>query len=80
MPHNSFNRRGKSPPAGRCVIQTENFLIAVRCVTPMFLVLCVGLLLRRAHIVPDDTFHHLSTISFRALLPCLLFYNVSPPT
>lgn len=42
----------------------------------MFLVLCVGLLLRRAHIVPDDTFHHLSTISFRALLPCLLFYNV----
>ena len=42
----------------------------------MFLTLCVGLLLRRAHIVPDDAFHHLSTISFRALLPCLLFYNV----
>lgn len=62
--------------AGRCVIPTESFLIAVRCVTPMFLILCVGLLLRRAHIVPDDTFHHLSTISFRALLPCLLFYNV----
>lgn len=42
----------------------------------MFLTLCVGLLLRRVHIVPDETFHHLSTISFRALLPCLLFYNV----
>ena len=60
----------------RRVIQTENFIIAVRCVTPMFLTLCVGLLLRRAHIVPDEAFHHLSTISFRSLLPCVLFYNV----
>lgn len=73
---NLFNGRGIPLTAGRCVIQTENFLIAVRCVTPMFLTLCVGLLLRRARIVPDETFHHLSTISFRALLPCLMFYSV----
>lgn len=54
----------------------ENFLIALGCVTPMFFILCVGLLIRRAHFVPDDVFHHLSTISFRVLLPFLLFYNL----
>ena len=42
----------------------------------MFCILCIGLLIRRAHIVPDDVFHHLSTISFRVLLPFLLFYNL----
>lgn len=42
----------------------------------MFLILCVGLLVRRARVVPEEMFHHLSTLSFRALLPCLLFYNI----
>lgn len=42
----------------------------------MFLILCVGLLVRLLRVVPEEAFHHLSTLSFRALLPCLMFYNV----
>ena len=30
----------------------DNFIIALNCVTPMFLTLCVGILLRASKIVP----------------------------
>ena len=53
-----------------------NFLIALNCVTPMFLTLCVGILLRASKIVPEEAFHHLSQISFHAFLPCLMFSNL----
>lgn len=42
----------------------------------MFFILCAGLLVRRLQIVPEEMFHHLSTLSFRVLLPCLMFCNV----
>lgn len=54
----------------------ENFLIALNCVTPLFLTLCVGILLRASKIVPEEAFHHLSQISFHAFLPCLMFSNL----
>ncbi|WP_158099012.1 AEC family transporter [Flavonifractor sp. An100] len=54
----------------------ENFIVSLNCVIPMFLTLCVGFLVRRAQVVPEVMFHHLSTLSFQALLPCLLFYNI----
>ncbi|MCI8870199.1 MAG: AEC family transporter [Lawsonibacter sp.] len=54
----------------------ENLLLSLRCVTPMFLILCLGPLVRRFRIISEDSVHDLSTLSFRALLPCLLFYNV----
>ncbi len=54
----------------------ENFIVSINCVLPMFLILCLGLLMRRSHVVPETMFPQLSTISFRFLLPCLLFYNV----
>ncbi len=53
-----------------------NFIIALNCVTPMFLTLCVGILLRASKIVPEEAFHHLSQISFHAFLPCLMFSNL----
>lgn len=54
----------------------DNFIIALNCVTPMFLTLCVGILLRASKIVPEEAFHHLSQISFHAFLPCLMFSNL----
>lgn len=53
-----------------------NFIIALSCVTPMFLILCVGILLRMSSLVPEEAFHHLSQISFHAFLPCLMFSNL----
>lgn len=54
----------------------ENFIVAVSCVTPMFITLCLGIMVRRFHIVPEPMIPHLSTLSFRALLPFLMFYNI----
>lgn len=58
----------------------DNFIIALNCVTPMFLTLCVGILLRASKIVPEEAFHHLSQISFHAFLPCLMFSNLYSAT
>lgn len=54
----------------------DNLIVSINCVIPMFLILCLGLLIRRSGVIPPEMFNHLSTISFRFLLPCLLFYNV----
>ena len=58
------------------MFRVENFVIALSCVTPMFLILCVGILVRYSHIIPPDMVQYLSTLSFRALLPLLLFHNL----
>ncbi|MGI5963798.1 MAG: AEC family transporter [Lawsonibacter sp.] len=57
-------------------MKMENFIVSINCVIPMFLTLCVGLLIRRSEMVPEEMFHHLSTLSFQVLLPCLVFSNI----
>lgn len=54
----------------------ENFIVAVSCVTPMFLILCLGMAVRCLRMVPEDMIRYLSLLSFRALLPFNLFYSV----
>lgn len=54
----------------------ENLLIAVNCVLPAFLIICAGALVRRAGIIPEETFPQLSSLAFHALLPCLLFHSI----
>jgi len=54
----------------------ENFIVSLNCVIPMFITLCVGLWIRHSQVVPAEMFNQLSTLSFHALLPCLLFYNI----
>ena len=54
----------------------ENFLISLGCVTPMFITICVGLILRFSKVVPPEAFRHLSAITFHALLPCIVFNNI----
>lgn len=55
----------------------ENFLISVRCVAPVLLTICLGILIRTKKIVPEEVFGHLSILCFRFLIPCQLFYHIS---
>lgn len=54
----------------------ENFLVSVRCITPVLLTMCLGMWLRTRRLVPEELYGHLSTLCFHGLLPFQLFYNI----
>lgn len=54
----------------------ENFIVSVRCITPVLLVMCLGILIRSRKLVPEETYERLSTLCFHFLLPFQLFYNI----
>ena len=54
----------------------ENFIVAVRCITPVLLVMCLGIWIRSRKLVPEELYGHLSTLCFHFLLPFQLFYNI----
>ncbi len=53
----------------------ENFLVSVRCITPVLLTMCLGIWIRSWKLVPDEAFRQLSAVCFHGLLPIQLFYN-----
>lgn len=54
----------------------ENFLVSVRCITPVLLVMCLGIFIRSRGLVPEELYGDLSALCFHVLLPFLLFYNI----
>ncbi len=54
----------------------ENLILSVQCVLPMFLILLTGVFIRRSRVVPPTLFNPMSIMTFKFLMPCLLFYNV----
>lgn len=54
----------------------ENFLVSVRCITPVMLVMCLGIWARSRKLVPEELYGHLSTLCFHFLLPFQLFFNI----
>lgn len=54
----------------------ESFLVAVNCITPMFLTFVFGYYTRSRDIVPYETFNGISKICFNVLLPLMMFNNV----
>lgn len=54
----------------------QNLVLSFNVVTPLFLLLCVGFLLKRCHMIADSTEKQLNNMVFRCFLPLLLFYNV----
>lgn len=54
----------------------ENFLISVRCVTPVLLTICLGMWVRVQKLVPDELYGQLSILSFHFLLPFQVFHNI----
>lgn len=54
----------------------ENFIVSVRCITPVLLTMCLGMLIRAWGGFPEQLYGQLSTLCFRFLLPFQLFYNI----
>ncbi len=54
----------------------QNLILSLQCVLPMFLILLLGMLIRRSRIVPDSSFDQMNLMTFRFLMPCLLFYSI----
>lgn len=54
----------------------NSFIVALNCVTPIFLTLMFGYYTRRRRIVPEETFNSISKICFGVLLPLMMFNNV----
>lgn len=54
----------------------ENFIVSVRCITPVLLTMCLGIWIRTRKRFPEETYGRLSTLCFHYLLPFQLFYNI----
>lgn len=54
----------------------KDLILALNCVAPLCLVMCVGILIRYSHLFPEELFDRLSTLCFHFLIPCLLFCNI----
>ena len=54
----------------------ENFIVSLRCITPVLLVMCLGIWVRARKLVPEELYGHLSTLCFHFLLPFQLFFNI----
>ena len=54
----------------------ENLILSINCVVPIFLTICVGMVVRRSGLVSRDTFQSLTRLCFHALLPAMMFNNV----
>ncbi len=54
----------------------ESFLFSVNAVLPIVLIVVVGYLLKRVHILDGGTARVMNKVVFKLLLPCMLFLNV----
>ena len=54
----------------------EKLLFTCNAVFPIISLICVGYVLKRIRLLPQDFFKMLNKLSFGCLLPCLLFCNV----
>lgn len=54
----------------------QGFLLSIRVVTPILLMLCVGMLVRRLGWVDEKTLNVMDRLGFKLLLPTQLFYSL----
>jgi predicted permease len=54
----------------------ESVAIAVKVVSPLFLLMAAGWVLRLVKVVPPDAFLHMNNLCFKFFLPVLLFNNI----
>lgn len=54
----------------------ENLFIAINAVLPMFLIIGLGILIRRTHIISDEAVRQANGMCFKVFISILLFYNV----
>lgn len=54
----------------------ENLIFSINVVLPMFLIMCLGVFLRKINIFDDKFLKPANSFAFKVLLPTLLFYNI----
>lgn len=54
----------------------QNFIIAVEAVAPMFIVMAIGVLVRRRGMVSGDDVKRMNKLIFNALFPVMMFSNL----
>ncbi len=58
----------------------ENLILSVNVVLPLFLTMALGYLLKRIGMFDDNTLKVMNSVTFKAFLPLLLFYNIYKTT
>ena len=54
----------------------ESFLIAFNAVTPFFVYMFYGFIMRRTGVTDDAFLHRLNKVVFRSFYPMIMFYNL----
>ena len=54
----------------------ENFLLAFNVVFPIFLIMMLGVILKRKNMVDDKSLNVMNSLIFRLFMPTLLFFNI----
>ena len=54
----------------------ENFLLAFNVVFPIFLIMMLGVILKRKSIVDEKSLNVMNSLIFRLFMPTLLFFNI----
>lgn len=54
----------------------ENLVFSINVVLPMFLIMCLGVFLRKINIFDEKFLKTANAFTFKVLLPTLLFYNI----
>ena len=62
--------------AGERINKMQGFLLSIRVVTPILLMLCVGMLVRRLGWGDEKTLNVMDRLGFKLLLPTQLFYSL----
>ncbi len=54
----------------------DSFLVALRVVIPMAILMCVGVVIRKAKIIDRPSMRSMDKVTFRVFMPTLLFKNI----
>ena len=54
----------------------KNFLLAFNVVFPIFLIMMLGVILKRKNMVDDKSLNVMNSLIFRLFMPTLLFFNI----
>ena len=54
----------------------ENFLLAFNVVFPIFLIMMLGVILKRKNMVDEKSLNVMNSLIFRLFMPTLLFFNI----
>jgi predicted permease len=54
----------------------ENFLFSINAILPLFMIMAIGFVLKRTKVANDAFFYIANKISFKLLLPVMLFLNI----